>query len=233
MPSSSTRGRQREPADRGADIAEFGQGEQDPSGGRPGQAGRVRDVGQRHHPVLAANAAITSRPRASASMKSGPVPRPAIPLPRPDPPPRGRAACGTSSHFPAASTLPPIKLVRIPVTTLRSSVRWTDTRCSRTVAGISGAPTAPAGQQLVGVRSAAVWSPLVAFTVEGHNPFHVASELNTLGVESRAGCHCATLAHRELRLEPAATCRLSFYLYNSVDDVQQAVEAVRRVVRAG
>ena len=73
-------------------------------------------------------------------------------------------------------------------------------------------------------------SPLVAFNIAGHNPFDLADGLNDAGVESRAGCHCATLAHRDLRLDPAASCRLSFYLYNSTDDVDQAVGALRRIV---
>ncbi len=73
-------------------------------------------------------------------------------------------------------------------------------------------------------------SPLVAFNVAGRNPFDLANALNDAGVESRAGCHCATLAHRDLGLEPAASCRLSFYLYNSTDDIDQAVGALRRIV---
>ena len=49
------------------------------------------------------------------------------------------------------------------------------------------------------------------------------------GVESRAGCHCATLAHHALRLDPPASCRLSFYFYNTLDDVDRAVDAVAAV----
>jgi hypothetical protein len=31
-------------------------------------------------------------------------------------------------------------------------------------------------------------------------------------------------------LDPAASCRLSFYLYNTIDDVDRAVAAVRDIV---
>jgi len=48
-------------------------------------------------------------------------------------------------------------------------------------------------------------------------------------VESRAGCHCATLAHHALGLDPPASCRLSFYLYNTPAEVDQAVAAVAAV----
>lgn len=76
-------------------------------------------------------------------------------------------------------------------------------------------------------------SPLVAFNVTGWNPMSVAEALNEAGVESRAGCHCATLAHRDLGLEPAASCRLSFYLCNTVGEVEQAVGGLRRIVSPG
>ncbi len=58
----------------------------------------------------------------------------------------------------------------------------------------------------------------------------LAEGLDLEGVEARAGCHCATLAHRDLGLTPPASCRLSFALYTSADDVARAMDAVRRVV---
>jgi cysteine desulfurase/selenocysteine lyase len=73
-------------------------------------------------------------------------------------------------------------------------------------------------------------SPLVAFTVPGTSPFALAEELDRRGVEARAGCHCATLAHHALGLDPPASCRLSFFVYNTVDEVDRAVDAVARAV---
>lgn len=86
------------------------------------------------------------------------------------------------------------------------------------------------GLTIFGPPAPACRSPLVAFTVAGWHPVALAEALNDRGVEARAGCHCATLAHRDLRLDPAASCRLSFYLYNSPDDVQRAVGAVQQIV---
>ncbi|HEY7225073.1 MAG TPA: aminotransferase class V-fold PLP-dependent enzyme, partial [Micromonosporaceae bacterium] len=51
-------------------------------------------------------------------------------------------------------------------------------------------------------------------------------------VESRAGCHCATLAHHALHLNPPASCRLSFSLYNTLDEIDRAVQAVARIAAA-
>jgi cysteine desulfurase/selenocysteine lyase len=72
-------------------------------------------------------------------------------------------------------------------------------------------------------------SPLVSFNLAGVDPMRVAAELNELGVESRAGCHCATLAHHELGLDPPASCRLSFAVYTSTEDVERAMGALRQV----
>jgi cysteine desulfurase / selenocysteine lyase len=73
-------------------------------------------------------------------------------------------------------------------------------------------------------------SPLVAFTVSGRDPMAIAAALDEYGIEARAGCHCATLAHRDLGLTPLATCRLSFASYTSHRDVDSAFDALERVV---
>jgi cysteine desulfurase/selenocysteine lyase len=91
------------------------------------------------------------------------------------------------------------------------------------------------GITLYGPRDPARRTALAAFNVAGRNPFALAAALNAAGVESRAGCHCATLAHRALGLDPPASCRLSFYLYNTLDEVDRAVDALAEAVgwRAG
>lgn len=83
------------------------------------------------------------------------------------------------------------------------------------------------GLTLYGPRTAERRTPLVAFNVAGRDPFELAESLGARGVEARAGCHCATLAHRALGLDPPASVRLSFYLYNTEQDVESAVSALR------
>jgi cysteine desulfurase/selenocysteine lyase len=61
----------------------------------------------------------------------------------------------------------------------------------------------------------------------------VAEALDRAGIEARAGCHCATLAHHSLGLDPPASCRLSFYLYNTPTEVDQAVAAVAAIATGG
>jgi len=89
------------------------------------------------------------------------------------------------------------------------------------------------GLTMYGPRDPMHRTSLVSFNVEGWDPMHLAAMLNDAGVESRAGCHCATLAHHELALNPPASCRLSFYLYNTLDEIDRAADTLANIVRRG
>jgi cysteine desulfurase/selenocysteine lyase len=131
-------------------------------------------------------------------------------------------AAGPRAYFRSNNPIP-APAVAATMTAIGAHTRRLTERAMESLAAVPGltiyGPAAPRAR-----------SPLVAFNVAGRSPFDLAEALNDAGVESRAGCHCATLAHRDLGLDPAASCRLSFYLYNSTDDVDQAVAAVRRIV---
>lgn len=83
---------------------------------------------------------------------------------------------------------------------------------------------------IYGPKDAKERTSLVSFNCKGLSPFQIAEKLNGFGVESRAGCHCATLAHHYLGLNPPASCRLSFYIYNDLKDVRKACDAVKKIV---
>jgi cysteine desulfurase / selenocysteine lyase len=102
---------------------------------------------------------------------------------------------------------------------------WDQQLTARALEGLG----AIGGITIYGPRDAARRTALVAFNLAGRDPVAVAEALNRAGVESRAGCHCATLAHRALGLSPPASCRLSFYLYNTPDEVDRAVAAVAAI----
>lgn len=87
---------------------------------------------------------------------------------------------------------------------------------------------------IFGPKNAEDRTSLIAFTCEDKNksPFKIAEELSELGVESRAGCHCATLAHHYYKLDPPASCRFSFYIYNNIEDVRKACFAVKKCIQA-
>ncbi len=73
---------------------------------------------------------------------------------------------------------------------------------------------------------------LVAFTCDNQSPVEIAKKLSSLGVESRAGCHCATLAHHYCEINPPASCRLSFYIYNNIEDVEKACLSVKKCIQS-
>ncbi len=102
---------------------------------------------------------------------------------------------------------------------------WNQQLTARALAGLGAID----GISIYGPRDAAQRTSLVAFNLASRDPVSVAEALNRVRVESRAGCHCATLAHHALGLTPPASCRLSFYLYNTPDEVDRAVAAVSAI----
>ena len=102
---------------------------------------------------------------------------------------------------------------------------WNQMLTGRALDGLSAIP----GITIYGPRDPARRTSLVAFNLVGRDPVGVAQALNQAGIESRAGCHCATLAHHALGLNPPASCRLSFYLYNTPGEVDRAVDAVAAI----
>jgi cysteine desulfurase/selenocysteine lyase len=69
----------------------------------------------------------------------------------------------------------------------------------------------------------------VSFNIEGKNPFFIAKYLDKRGIESRAGCHCATLAHYFYGLNPPASCRISPYIYNNMAEMESVVKAIKDI----
>lgn len=67
----------------------------------------------------------------------------------------------------------------------------------------------------------------LAFTVHGIHPHDIASILDEEGIAVRAGRHCAHPLHRFLGVP--ATARASFYLYNTLEDVDRLVAGLEKV----
>ncbi len=67
---------------------------------------------------------------------------------------------------------------------------------------------------------------VISITMEGAHPHDLATILDEEGVSVRAGHHCAKPLMRVLGV--AATARISFYVYNTVDDIDAAVRGLRR-----
>ena len=94
--------------------------------------------------------------------------------------------------------------------------------------------TAHALEQMQRIEGLRVAGPLTAehrggaisFTVDGVHPHDLGQVLDAEGVAIRTGHHCAWPAHRGLGLQ--STSRASFYLYNTMDEVDVLVSSIRK-----
>lgn len=68
---------------------------------------------------------------------------------------------------------------------------------------------------------------VLSFVLAGHDPVDVGRALNEEGIAVRAGHHCAQPILRRLGLE--ATVRPSFAFYNTLEEADALVDAVRRI----
>lgn len=68
---------------------------------------------------------------------------------------------------------------------------------------------------------------VASFYVEGAHAHDVAQILDYEGIAVRAGHHCAQPLHTRFNLP--ATSRASFYLYNTLDEVDRLVEGIHKV----
>lgn len=71
--------------------------------------------------------------------------------------------------------------------------------------------------------------PILSFNVNGVHPHDVASIFSEEGVCIRSGQHCAEPLLRSLGID--ASARMSFYLYNTEEDVDRAEKALKNVLK--
>jgi cysteine desulfurase/selenocysteine lyase len=92
------------------------------------------------------------------------------------------------------------------------------------VAGMAEIP----GLRMFG-PSTAQRAGLVSFVIDGVHPHDIAQWLDMRGIAVRAGHHCTMPLHQHLGV--AATCRASFYLYNTPAEAKALVAALAEVQR--
>ena len=94
---------------------------------------------------------------------------------------------------------------------------------------LSGASEIP-GIILYGPRDAALRCGLVSFNVAGATPSEIGLILDdSFGIMARTGLHCAPAAHRTLGTFPVGTVRFSFGWFNTADEVEEALGALRKI----
>ena len=69
---------------------------------------------------------------------------------------------------------------------------------------------------------------VITFNIEGIHPHDVAQLLDEEGIAVRAGHHCAQPIMD--RLNVSATVRVSFYLYNDLNDIDNLIESLSKTI---
>ena len=82
------------------------------------------------------------------------------------------------------------------------------------------------GVQIHGPRDTENRGGVISITMDGTHAHDLATILDEHGVAVRAGHHCAKPLMRELGV--AATARLSFYVYNTEEDIDATVTGLRK-----
>src|SRR5690242_10901054 len=85
------------------------------------------------------------------------------------------------------------------------------------------------GVRILGPDTPAGRGAAISFEVDGVHPHDVSQVLDEHGVAVRAGHHCAWPLHRALGVQ--ASTRASFYLYNTLDEVDALAEGIRQAQR--
>lgn len=70
---------------------------------------------------------------------------------------------------------------------------------------------------------------IIAFTLDHIHPHDIATVLDQEGIAIRAGHHCVMPWHNKMGL--SATARASFYLYNTHEEIDRLIEALKKCER--
>ncbi|MBT6761985.1 SufS family cysteine desulfurase [archaeon] len=81
------------------------------------------------------------------------------------------------------------------------------------------------GLNIIGSKDAKNRAPVFSFTIKGMHPHDIGEILNSHGVAIRGGHHCAMPLFKRLKLNGAS--RASAYIYNSKEDIDQLIVAIK------
>ncbi|MEM2908726.1 MAG: SufS family cysteine desulfurase [Candidatus Bilamarchaeaceae archaeon] len=84
------------------------------------------------------------------------------------------------------------------------------------------------GMKVLGPKEPSERTGLVAFSIDGVHPHDVATLLDREGIAIRSGHHCAMPLHVRLGL-PQGSNRISFYIYNTPDDIIALERAIKKI----
>lgn len=81
--------------------------------------------------------------------------------------------------------------------------------------------------EIYGSRDANNRGGIITFNIAGIHPHDAAQVFDDSGIAIRSGHHCTMPLHHRLKL--TASCRASFYLYNTSDEIERMLTAILKV----
>lgn len=85
--------------------------------------------------------------------------------------------------------------------------------------------------KIYGNFNCAIKAPIVSLNIGSYDSSSISDELcNTYNIATRAGAHCAPLIHKALGLETQGAVRFSFSYFNTPQEVNIAINAIKELV---
>ncbi len=78
-------------------------------------------------------------------------------------------------------------------------------------------------------KNAKQMTGIISFEIPGVHPHDIAEIFNSDNIAIRGGHHCAQPLMETLNIP--ATARMSFYIYNTQEDIDTAIEAIKKVIK--
>lgn len=83
---------------------------------------------------------------------------------------------------------------------------------------------------ILGLTNTENRGPVISFTIEGMHPHDVSEMLDKENIAVRGGFHCAMPLFSKLGID--GSIRASFYIYNTLEDIDRLVEAAKKITGA-
>ena len=83
--------------------------------------------------------------------------------------------------------------------------------------------------EVYGPRNVEVRGGVISFNIKGLHHHTVGKALDLMGIAVRTGMHCAHPLHYRLGLK--GTVRASYYVYNTEEDVDALIEALKLIIK--
>lgn len=82
---------------------------------------------------------------------------------------------------------------------------------------------------IYGPRDVELRGGIVSFNIEGVHPHDASEVLDKMGIAVRVGHHCTMPLHQKLNIP--ASVRASFYVYNTMDEVDKLIEGIEETIK--